>query len=76
VAFSPDGKPLASASPTAVKLWDLTTGKARASWAGNSEAGMHMGLVVWFSADGRTLFSASGQEVRHWDLPVVTGPPR
>jgi WD40 repeat protein len=74
VAFSPDGKLLASASGVPdrkaggkgeLKLWDVTTGKEKAALAG------HEGQVqaVAFSPDGKLL--ASGGEdgtVRLWDV--------
>src|SRR5690349_8158108 len=63
VAFSPDGKTLASASSAkkgtsddTIKLWDVQTGKEQATLKG------HTGNVwsVAFSPDGKTLASASG----------------
>jgi WD40 repeat protein len=52
VAFSPDGKTLASGSwDCTVKLWDVTTGQELKTLTGHTEA--VMGLV--FSADGRYL---------------------
>jgi WD40 repeat protein/tRNA A-37 threonylcarbamoyl transferase component Bud32 len=65
-AFSPDGRTLALGGfDGAVRLWDVETGKERASWAG------HRTLVtsVSFSADGARLVSASADGVvKLWDV--------
>ena len=72
VAFSPDGKTLASAGgsfdkPGELKLWDTATGAARATLAG------HEGYVhsVAFSPDGKTLASGGYDgTVRLWDATI------
>jgi WD40 repeat protein len=66
VAFSPDGRLLASGSSRkTVWLWDPASGEHRRTLAG------HAGTVngVAFSPDGRLLASGSDDKtVRLWDL--------
>ncbi|ODG99476.1 hypothetical protein A4S05_37535 [Nostoc sp. KVJ20] len=65
VAFSPDGKTIASvSSDKTVKLWNAATGKEISTLKGHSDA-------VWgvaFSPDGKTIASASlDKSVKLWN---------
>jgi len=69
LAFSPDGRVLASASQDRrVKLWDAVAGKEVATLAGHNDAV----LALAFAPDGRTLATGSADRtVKVWD--VATG---
>jgi WD40 repeat protein len=67
LAFSPDGKTLASGGrDDTIKLWDVKTGKERSSLEGHSEAV----FCLAFSPDGKLLASGSWDDtIKLWDIP-------
>lgn len=68
VAFSPDGRVLASGSTGMLKLWDVATGKELRTLKGAA----HDGDSMAFSPDGKILVAAgAGAEVKFWN--VATG---
>src|SRR4051794_1119524 len=71
LAFSPDGKTLASVSGYGgdkdIRLWDVTTGKELPRLKGHT----HEVWSVAYSPDGKTLASASrDRTVKLWNMPT------
>jgi WD40 repeat protein len=73
LAFSPDGKTLASVGggKQPIRLWDVASGRCTAVLTGHASPPDQNGpkmTAVAFSRDGKTLATSSREEVKLWDL--------
>jgi WD40 repeat protein len=74
VAFSPDGKLLATAggvirgSPPTIHLWDLERGRALPAIDISKPNRMTILASMTFSPDGKTLVSSDGGPIQIWEL--------
>lgn len=75
MSFSPDGQTFAGAEGSTVHLWDIRTGRLKATLhtASSRVGGVNQAVTVVFSPDGKTLASGSRDgTVQLWDVGTGT----
>lgn len=67
VAFSPDGRTLATGSWESITLWDASSFRKIRSWSAHRDLDGRPVIAVAYSPDGKLLASGSYREVKIWD---------
>ena len=71
IAFSPDGKRLATANNDGATVWDITTGQKLLTFSGHG-AGVRLSGIA-FSPDGKSIATAGNDSaIRVWDSQTGT----
>ncbi|SCL26935.1 WD40 repeat [Micromonospora pallida] len=77
VAYRPDGRVLAAAVDSTIRLWDVASGPRPVPLGEPLTGPAGPGYSIAFSPDGRTLAVGSGDHrVHRWDLGAGSGPVR
>ena len=69
IAFSPDGKTIATGGYEYIQLWDAVSGEPTASFQTESNIVIEN---LAFSPDGKTIATASTADIRLWDVATAT----
>ena len=70
IAFSPDGKTIATGGSEYVQLWDAVSGEPTASF--QTESGDIVIEKLAFSPDGKTIATGETADIRLWDVATAT----
>jgi WD40 repeat protein len=70
LAYSPDGKTLATGSMSStITIWDMTTGEERANLGdGEPDGDKGPNVSLAYSPDGETLAAVSYEDIKLWDV--------